>query len=129
MHGRAMDESGHSAPLASGLSAVPSIVPEFLSLNVKPRGGPGTVVGVWTEAGGRELTFADLSDGTLRFLCWAVLCLSPTGPPLMCIDEPELGLHPRVLPVLARFDAVCRGQRTSAGGYSLTLSPGAIFFR
>lgn len=80
---------------------VRSVVPEFLSLNVKPRGGPGTVVGIWTETGGRELTFADLSDGTLRFLCWAVLCLSPSRPPLMCIDEPELGLHPRVLPVLA----------------------------
>ena len=78
-----------------------SVVPEFLSLNVKPRGGPGTVVGVWTEIGGRELTLADLSDGTLRFLCWAALFLSPSGPPMMCIDEPELGLHPRVLPVLA----------------------------
>lgn len=80
---------------------IKSVVPEFLSLNIKSRGGPGMVVGVWTETGGRELTLADLSDGTLRFLCWASLCLSPEGPPVMCIDEPELGLHPRVLPVLA----------------------------
>ncbi|HEX8819925.1 MAG TPA: AAA family ATPase [Archangium sp.] len=79
-----------------------SAVPSFLSLNVKPRGGPGTVMAVWREQGLKgELTLADLSDGTLKFLCWATLCLSPRKPPLVCIDEPELGLHPRVLPVLA----------------------------
>jgi predicted ATPase len=59
------------------------------------------VMGSWREAGvDGELTFADLSDGTLRFLCWATLCLSRKAP-LVCIDEPEIGLHPRVLPVLA----------------------------
>jgi predicted ATPase len=79
-----------------------SAVPSFQSLNVKSRGGPGTVLAVWREQGLKgELTLADLSDGTLKFLCWATLCLSPRKPPLVCIDEPELGLHPRVLPVLA----------------------------
>ena len=79
-----------------------SAVPGFRSLNVKPRGGPGTVIGVWRETGVEaELTLADLSDGTLRLLCWAALCLAPNLPPLLCVDEPELGLHPRVLPVLA----------------------------
>jgi predicted ATPase len=79
-----------------------SAIPGFTSLNVKPRGGPGTVIGVWREEGVKdELTLADLSDGTLRLLCWATLCLAPSIPPLVCIDEPELGLHPRVLPMLA----------------------------
>ncbi|HEX3476930.1 MAG TPA: AAA family ATPase [Kofleriaceae bacterium] len=79
-----------------------SAVPGFVSLAVKPRGGPGTVMGIWREQGLKdELTLADLSDGTLRFLCWATLCLSPNIPPLICIDEPEIGLHPRVLPALA----------------------------
>jgi len=79
-----------------------SAVPSFQSLNVKSRGGPGTVMAVWREEGLKgELTLADLSDGTLKFLCWATLCLSPRKPSLICIDEPELGLHPRVLPVLA----------------------------
>lgn len=79
-----------------------SAIPGFQSLAVKARGGPGTVMGIWREDGLKdELTLADLSDGTLRLLCWATLCLSPAIPPLVCIDEPELGLHPRVLPALA----------------------------
>jgi predicted ATPase len=79
-----------------------SAIPAFQSLNVKSRGGPGTVMAVWREEAVKgELTLADLSDGTLKFLCWATLCLSPRKPPLICIDEPEFGLHPRVLPVLA----------------------------
>lgn len=79
-----------------------SAVPDFESLGVKPYGGPGTVIGTWRERGVKgELTLADLSDGTLRFLCLATLCLVPTPPPLICIDEPETGLHPRVLPILA----------------------------
>jgi predicted ATPase len=69
---------------------------------VKPRGGPGTVIGVWREAGVREeLTLAHLSDGTLRLLCLAALCLSPLPAPLVGLDGPELGLPPRALPVLA----------------------------
>ncbi|MCR4317534.1 MAG: AAA family ATPase [Planctomycetes bacterium] len=44
-----------------------------------------------------------LSDGTIRYLCLlAILChLDP--PPVVCIEEPELGLHPDVLPGLVRL--------------------------
>jgi predicted ATPase len=35
-----------------------------------------------------------LSDGTLRFLCLLAILLHPTPPPLICLEEPELGLHP-----------------------------------
>jgi len=42
-----------------------------------------------------------LSDGTLRYLyLLAVLC-HPTPPPLICIEEPELGLHPDMIPSIA----------------------------
>jgi predicted ATPase len=42
-----------------------------------------------------------LSDGTLRFMAILALLLSPTTKPLICIEEPELGLHPDALPLLA----------------------------
>lgn len=77
-------------------------IPGFESLSVRPRGGRGMAIGVWRERGVKEeLTLGDLSEGTLRLLCWLTLALSPNLPPVVCIDEPELGLHPRVLPPLA----------------------------
>ena len=42
-----------------------------------------------------------LSDGTLRYLCLLVILCDPNPPPLVCIEEPELGFHPDILPGLA----------------------------
>jgi len=42
-----------------------------------------------------------LSDGTIRFMAILALILSPTPPPLLCIEEPELGLHPDAVCLLA----------------------------
>lgn len=42
-----------------------------------------------------------LSDGTIRFICLATALLQPTPPATIVIDEPELGLHPYAISVLA----------------------------
>lgn len=42
-----------------------------------------------------------LSDGTLRYLCLLAILCDPTPPALICIEEPELGLHPDMLPRIA----------------------------
>jgi len=44
-----------------------------------------------------------LSDGTLRFLCLLAILCDPEPPPLICIEEPELGLHPDILPTIVRL--------------------------
>ena len=49
----------------------------------------------------RSLELWELSDGMLRFLCIAAALLNPAPPPFMAIDEPEIGLHLKLLPVLA----------------------------
>lgn len=53
-----------------------------------------------------------LSDGMLRYLCLLTILCHPKPPPLICIEEPELGLHPDVLPTLAELliDASTRTQ-------------------
>lgn len=38
-----------------------------------------------------------LSDGTLRYLFLLAILFDPDPPPLICIDEPELGLHPDLI--------------------------------
>ena len=42
-----------------------------------------------------------ISDGTLRFIAMLALLLSPEPPPLVCIEEPELGLHPDAVALMA----------------------------
>lgn len=83
-------------------SVIKSAIPGFKNLNVKARGGPGQVIAFWQENNiDTELSLADLSDGTLRFIAWAALCIMPSPPTLICIDEPDQGVHPRTLPILA----------------------------
>ena len=44
-----------------------------------------------------------LSDGTLRYLALIAILCDPNPPPLLCIEEPEIGLHTDLLPILARL--------------------------
>jgi predicted ATPase len=56
----------------------------------------------WREQGADYPFLAHhLSDGTLRFICLATLLLQPRLPSTILIDEPELGLHPYAITVLA----------------------------
>jgi len=54
------------------------------------------------EAGLREMLSAiRMSDGTLKFLCLLAVLFNPTPPPLICIEEPEIGLHPDAMQLVA----------------------------
>jgi predicted ATPase len=44
---------------------------------------------------------SQISDGTLRFICLATALLQPNPPSTILLDEPELGLHPYALTLLA----------------------------
>ena len=60
----------------------------------------------------REQSTAELSDGTLRFLFLLTVLASPSPAPLIAIDEPETGLHPAMLSLVAEYaaDAADRSQ-------------------
>ena len=60
----------------------------------------------------REQSAAELSDGTLRFLFLLTVMASPSPAPIIAIDEPETGLHPSMLPLVAEYavDAATRSQ-------------------
>ncbi len=61
----------------------------------------GTVQIFVHERGVGPIPATRLSDGTLRYLCLLTVLCHPTPPPLVCIEEPELGLHPDILPTVA----------------------------
>ncbi len=74
-----------------------------------------------------------LSDGTLRFVALLATLLSPAPPPLVCIEEPELGLHPDAVALIAELliDAAERMQivvttHSDALVSALTNQPDAI---
>ena len=61
---------------------------------------------------GRTEIHSALSDGSLRYLCLLAILLDPDPPPLIGLEEPELGLHPDLLPKIADLlvDASTRTQ-------------------
>jgi predicted ATPase len=64
----------------------------------------GTVQFFLHEAGLQNpIPATRLSDGTMRFLAMTALLVMPTPPPLICIEEPELGLHPDALALVAEM--------------------------
>jgi len=79
------------------------IAPFFDRFNLSPsRLAPELIRLEWKEKG-TEAYFNEtsLSDGTLRFICLATLLLQPVLPTMILLDEPELGLHPAAIALLA----------------------------
>ena len=81
---------------------------DFVIREDEPDGvAPTTVELEWTERGRPDTPWKAhvLSDGTLRFICLATLLLQPPQlmPDIILIDEPELGLHPYAINLLAQM--------------------------
>ena len=64
----------------------------------------GTVQTFVQERGmNSPISAARLSDGTLRYLCLLAILYHPTLPPLICLEEPEVGMHPDLMSSLAEI--------------------------
>lgn len=84
------------------LSELQTLYPGIQGLSSKPVTG-GMLELYLEEEGGIEIPASRLSDGTLRYLSLLVILLDGNPPPLIAIEEPELGLHPDVIPQIARL--------------------------
>lgn len=62
-----------------------------------------------TERDGTVYSARSLSDGTLRFLALTVLDINPSAGGLICMEEPENGIHPSRIPAIINLlqDIVC----------------------
>lgn len=63
----------------------------------------GTIQLYIEEEGERLIPATRLSDGTLRYLCLLAILCHPNPPSVVAIEEPELGLHPDILPTIAEL--------------------------
>ncbi|MDI1279206.1 AAA family ATPase [Methylobacter sp.] len=90
------------------ISAIKTVAPFFHDFYLEPRGEKGdeSLLLRWVHRD-HDTPFSanQLSDGTARFICMAVLFLQPewSRPETIVLDEPELGLHPAALNVLAEM--------------------------
>jgi predicted ATPase len=95
----------HDAHYKRILKSVQLVAPFFGDFHLRPFVDNREKIQLeWTEAG-QDIPFnaSALSDGTLRFICLATVLLQPEEfmPAAVVIDEPELGLHPYAVVVLA----------------------------
>lgn len=63
----------------------------------------GGTTQIFLREGNISIPATRLSDGTLRYLCLLAILLHPTPPPLICLEEPELGLHPDAIVAVGRL--------------------------
>jgi predicted ATPase len=90
------------------VSTIQTVAPFFHDFYFEPRGEKGdeSLLLRWIHRD-HETPFSanQLSDGTARFICMATLFLQPEWhrPSTIVLDEPELGLHPAALNVLAEM--------------------------
>lgn len=80
------------------MAALEALYPGIDNYYIQTEAG---TVQIFFHEGDRTIPATRLSDGTLRYLCLLTILCHPSPPPLICIEEPELGLHPDVLPTLA----------------------------
>jgi predicted ATPase len=80
--------------------------PFFRDFKLRPKKSNGDeIVELEWEQKDSDYPFhaSQLSDGTLRFIALATALLQPNPPSTVLIDEPELGLHPQALDILANL--------------------------
>jgi len=89
------------------LYSIQLVAPFFNDFILEPRElNEEQIVLRWNKTDCDDLfNAAQLSDGALRFICLATLLLQPTElqPSTIIIDEPELGLHPFAITILAEM--------------------------
>jgi hypothetical protein len=106
--------------LVGCLAAAPLVLPRHAAAADFPCGtfiiddvrGYGVSTLTFNPNGHIDVLYTHTQSYTLRFLCLLAILCHPDPPPLVCIEEPELGLHPDVLPTLAELllDASARSQ-------------------
>ena len=80
---------------------IKDVLPITRRIRGVPVGRYALTVEWYVESCPEPFFLSDMSDGTVRMLCWAVILHSPRPPALIVIDEPELGIHPAWMPILA----------------------------
>ena len=102
----------HSRHYQRIVAAVRAAAPFFDDFVLEP--SPNERIRLRWRQRGLDRTFLarEASDGMLRFICLATLLLGPDRPATIILDEPELGLHPAAIHLLAEMARIAGGTVT-----------------
>lgn len=108
------------------INTIQSVAPFFKDFVLLPNySNPNNIILNWKDQGSQpDVLFGphQLSDGTIRLMSLITLLLQPHLPELIVIDEPELGLHPYAISVLAGlFKSVSKQTQIIISTQSVTL--------
>jgi len=100
--GLVLNDLEHQDTWPRFLEYMQRFLPRFKRLTTKIQGGS---VQIYLHEDGLKtpIPATRLSDGTIRFLALLAVLLHPKKAPLLCIEEPELGLHPDALAIIAEL--------------------------
>lgn len=96
----------HKSEYKEIVNAIKLVTPFFDDFQLEPRksGDKEEVNLSWSQKGSDyPMQPYHLSDGSIRFICLATVLLQPHPPSTIIIDEPELGLHPAAIAILAEL--------------------------
>lgn len=99
-------QSQHPAIWDEICEILKNVYDDFRYLSFPAEGGDGKILLRWWEYPfEKDYGFSAnlLSDGTLRLLSLLAILKTPDPPPLICIDEPEVGLHPDWIKLVAEL--------------------------
>jgi predicted ATPase len=107
--GLVLNDIEHQDSWSRFLDYMQRFLPRFKRLTTKIQGGS---VQIYLHEDGLKapIPATRLSDGTIRFLALLAVLLHPEKTPLLCIEEPELGLHPDALAILAELLVEAKGK-------------------
>ena len=72
-------------------------IPEFDRILFETPGSGHRSIALRTREGGHSIKAVDLSQGTLVALALLTIAYLPAPPSIVCLEEPDHGLHPRLL--------------------------------
>jgi predicted ATPase len=98
-----LHETSHEFKGAVTTAMQAAFGPDFVELRFPPAAEQRIQLEIRWRSLKRARSASDLSDGTLRFLFLIAILANPQPPPLIAIDEPETGLHPSMLRIVAEY--------------------------
>lgn len=98
-----MQDARYDDTLAYLYNEMETVFPDFKQFDLPSAGGGRATLAYRSQHIRKSISAHLMSDGQLRFLGLLMLLLLPNPPSLIAIDEPEIGMHPKMIDVFSEI--------------------------